>query len=341
VYLEKPYARKQEGLSTVLKNRPPGSLPERKPRKTRGYPTLFALVLNASQPALVYHRLFSYVTEDFMSQPQEWMNAFGTIRQVLPERRVCVVADAEGDDQKLWRAADDEGLEFIFRATSKRNIEVWNPRARRWEKEELQSLARVMAGREQFRTQFQHAGKTIPARVSLDWFYFRLPDDPKRRYWAVVAETELLAPDVAPQDEAWLPPRYLVLITNRPLRGRRAAKRVYSDWCQRGRIEPFYRFLQEEGVQVEDFLVRRLERIRRIVILVVMAALFVLRLESFWPPVLVRWLRRLGSSLGDTRLDRGGPYLLLRAVQRILDADSLLEWMAKVPPPLGALPGAT
>jgi len=70
----------------------------------------------------------------------------------------------------------------------------------------------------------------------------------------------------------------------------------------------------------------------------VLGALFVLRLESLWPALLVRWLRRLGSSLGDTRLDRGGPYLLLRAVQRILDADSLLDWMAKVPPPLEVLP---
>jgi len=182
VYLEKPYARKQEGLSTVLKNRPLGSLPEPMPRKTRGYPALFALVLNASQPALVYHRLFSYVTRDFVSQPQEWMSAFQAIRRALPGRRVCIVADAEGDDQKLWWAADDEGLEFIFRAASKRNIEVWNPRTRRWEKEQLQSLARVMAGREQFKTQFQHAGKAIPARVSFDWFRFRLPDDPKRCY---------------------------------------------------------------------------------------------------------------------------------------------------------------
>jgi hypothetical protein len=61
---------------------------------TRGYPTLFALVVNAPPQAMVYHRLFSYVTEDFLSQPKEWMTALQTIRQALPERRVCIVADA-------------------------------------------------------------------------------------------------------------------------------------------------------------------------------------------------------------------------------------------------------
>lgn len=340
VYLEKPYARKQEGLSIILKNRPPGSLPEGKARKTRGYPALFGLVLNGAWPAVVYHRLFSYTTADFVSQPWEWMQAFKAIRRNLPQHRVCVVADAEADDQKLWRAAREEGLDFIFRATKERNIEVWNPLAHRWEKEELQSLARVMAGREQFKTEFHHAGKAIPAQVRLDWFRFRLPQKRGQHYQAVVAETRILV-KVGPEEEKWLPPRHLVMVTPRPVRGRRAARQVYTDWCSRGRIESFYRFLQEEGVGVEGFLVRKLERIRRIVILVVVAALFVLRLASLWDPVLVHWLRRLGSDLGDTRLDRGGAYLLLRAVRRILDADSLLDWMAKVPPPLEGLPGAT
>ena len=62
--------------------------------------------------------------------------------------------------------------------------------------------------------------------------------------------------ELGPEEERWLPPRYLVLVTPRPVRGRRAAKQAYADWCRRGGIEPFYRFLQEEGVQIEDFLVR-------------------------------------------------------------------------------------
>jgi len=50
---------------------------------------------------------------------------------------VCVVAD----DRKLWQEAQACQLEFIFRATSQRNIQVWNTHRRRWEAERLQSLA--------------------------------------------------------------------------------------------------------------------------------------------------------------------------------------------------------
>jgi len=60
----------------------------------------------------------------------------------------------------------------------------------------------------------------------------------------------------------------------------RVAKQVYADWCSKGCIEPFDRFLQEEGVQVEEFLVRKLECMRRLVLLIVLGALFVLRLGS-------------------------------------------------------------
>ena len=195
-----------------------------------------------------------------------------------------------------------------------------------------------MAGRYTFRVEFNHAGREIPARVTLDWFRFRLPDD-GRSHWAVVAETAVMKEDV-PED-AWLPPRHLVLVTNRPVRGKRAAQRIYEDWCQRGRIEPFYRFIQEDGVEVEEFLVRRLERIRRMVLLALMGALFILRLESLWPEVMIKWIRRLASSTGGTELDRGGPYLLLEGVRRVLGTFSPLQWMAKVPPPIPALPGPT
>lgn len=106
--------------------------------------------------------------------------------------------------------------------------------------------------------------------MTLDWFRFRLPDEGKDIYWTVVAETRV--EEEIPHD-AWLPPHHLVLVTDRPVRGKKAAQRVYEDWCRRGRLESFYRFLQEDGVEVEKVLVRRQERIRRTVLLVLMGAL--------------------------------------------------------------------
>lgn len=338
VNLEKPYARKLEGISQVRKATPPGTLPKQGARITWGYPAIFGLVLNASQPAIVYHRLFSYTTPAFLSQPKEWMRAMRTIRWMVPHRKVCVVADAEADDQKLWLKAKRHKLEFIVHATKVRSIQVWNERLRRWEEEELQGLAQVMAGRCVLRVSFTHAGLLIPAEVSLDWFRFRLPDS-SWAGWAVVAETRAQLDEQAA--DTWLPPRHLVLVTNRPVRGKRAAQWVYQDWCQRGGIEPFYRFLQEEGMDVETIQMRKMERFRRMLLVVLMGALFVLRLEKMWSPVAICWLRRIASSIGGTKRDREGPYSLLRGVQRILDAWSLLQWMVKVPPPVAQLPGPT
>ena len=338
VNFEKPYARKLEGISKVYKATPPGSLPQQAPRITWGYPAIFGLILNTPHPAVAYLRLFSYTTPDFLSQPMEWMQAFHALRQCFPERELCVVADAEADDQKLWREANACDLEFIFRATKTRNILVHNPHRHGWEEEELQSLARIMAGRCHVEVAFQHAGRSIPAHVTLDWFCFRLPDQ-QERYWCVVAETHINQDDLS--EEEWRPPRSLVLVTNRPVEDNEAAKQVYTDWVQRGRIEHFYRFLQEDGVKVETIQVRTLERFRRMLILVVICALFVLRLAAVWPEEMIRWLRRVASSTGDTSLDRQGPYLLLRALQRVLDAISLLHWMTIDPPPLEVLPGPT
>lgn len=75
--------------------------------------------------------------------------------------------------------------------------------------------------------------------------------------------------------------------------------------------------------------------------LVLATALFVLRLPDVWHPVVVHWpakdrlrvLRQLGSAVDGTAGDRGDPYLLLRGVQRILDALSVLVTCATQPPP--------
>jgi len=76
----------------------------------------------------------------------EWMKAFQTIRQVLPGRKVRVVAD----DRKLWRKAQECGLEFTSEQPASEIFKLWNERLQRWEDEELQSLSQVMAGRHPF-----------------------------------------------------------------------------------------------------------------------------------------------------------------------------------------------
>ena len=58
---------------------------------------------------------------------------------------------------------------------------------------------------------------------------------------------------------------------------------------------------------MEDMRVQTLARMRRLFVLVVVAAHFVFHLMETWPPVAVTWLRLLGGELG-LQIDRDGPY---------------------------------
>jgi hypothetical protein len=334
VNFEKAYAEAIEGISEVRKSNPPGSLKhQQEARLTKGYPAIIAQVVNVAQLAIPFARLFSYKTADFLSENKELMRAMRTIRAVLRDHVVCLLADAGLDDQKLYRYADICNLEFITRATKERSIEVYNARLERWEEEELQDLAATAPGQVRFESAFTHAGTSVPVRVTLDWFPIRLPDQPWER-WIVVARTQKLSQEdnaAARWLDAYADP--LVLITNRPIESDKDAIQIYRDWHQRPGIEHLYRFIQEDGLDIEKIQLHRLERFRREFVLILAAAVFVLRLPHVWAPAVVTWVRQLASALAGTDRDRGGAYLLLRGIQRLLSARALLERCIHDPPP--------
>ena len=89
-----------------------------------------------------------------------------------------------------------------------------------------------------------------------------------------------------------------------------------------------YRFIQEDGLDVEEIQVQTLERQRRTFVLVLAAALFVLRVPGLWRPETVAFLRALGSSTAGTDMDRQGPYEILLGLHRVLSTLSLLSALA-------------
>ena len=323
VNLENAYTRRLEGVSRVRKSTPPGCLTGRsKARITYGYPAILAQVVNRAQPAIPYVRLFSYQTMDFTSENWELMRAMRTIRTVLSDMTVCIVADAGLDDQKLFRYANRLGLEFVIRASAKRWVEVYNPRRECWEPEMLEDLVASAPRAYRFQTAFTHAGRTTLVNVTLDWLQIRLPDS-KQPLWALISEG-------GPSSEP------LLLITNRPTGTLSQAMQVYQDWRQRPTIEHLYRFIQEDGLDVEKIQLHTLERRRRALILVLVAALFALRLPQLWSPAVLSWLRHLGSGIAGTSIDRGGPYLLLAGLQALLTAHAVLAaFLSSLPDPGG------
>lgn len=324
VNLENPYARALEGISQVRKSTPPGSLTDRPARITHGYPAILAQIVNRSQPAIPYVRLFSYQTADFVSENLELIRAMRTIRTVLRDMPVCIVADAGLDDQKLFRYADRVSLEFIIRATSDRWVEVYNPRLDRWEREKLKDLVASAPRAHRFQAAFTHAGRTTIVKVTLDWVHIRLPGSTPS-LWLLISEG-------GPSSEP------LMLITNRPTESLAQAMQVYHDWRQRPTIEHLYRFIQEDGLDVEKIQLRTLERRRRELILILVTALFVLRIPQLWSLTILTWLRQLGSGIANTSMDRDGPYLFLLGFQAVLTACAVLASLLAALPDTGGGP---
>jgi hypothetical protein len=107
---------------------------------------------------------------------------------------------------------------------------------------------------------------------------------------------------------------------------------VYTEWRFRPQIEHTYRFDQEDGLDVEDVRVQTMERMRRIFVLILLAALFVYHIAHTWPQHMVLWLRRLGGKLGLSS-DRDGPYVLLAGIRAVLISAITLSFAAQRPFP--------
>jgi hypothetical protein len=309
VNFEKPYAQRLEGLSTVMKSTPPGERGQK--RLTSGYPAMTATVVNLAVPVVTYANWFSYTNQEFISENREIYRAIRTTKALFPQAELRFVADAGLDDKKIfgWIALADAG--FIIRACHNRNVEVYNDRLDRWEEEALKDLVATVPLPLKLQAAFTHARKVRVVEMGLGWLQIRLPET-QQVLWVLVAHS---------RDKN----RDLVLITNVPIRTAKDAETVYSQWRHRPQIEHTYRFDQEDGLDVEKLCVRTLERMRRIFVLLLIAALFVYHTAHSWPQHMLLWLRRLGGQLG-LPTDLNGPYVLLAGIRAVLITAATLSF---------------
>jgi hypothetical protein len=316
VNFEKPYTKKLEGVSTVMKSTPPG--PRGQKRLTPGYPAMTATVVNLPEPVVTYANWFSYVTEDFVSENREIYRSIRVTRALFPHAKLRFVADSGLDDQKIFRQMGLVDAQFTIRACHNRKVEVYNERLDRWEEELLDDLTATVPLMLRLRVAFTHARKVRVAEIALGWLLIRIPGT-EQPLWALVAHDIELDRD-------------LVLITNVPIRTNHDAETVYTEWRFRPQIEHTYRFDQEDGLDVEDVRVQTMERMRRIFVLVLLAALFVYHVAHAWPQHMVLWLRRLGGKLGLSS-DRDGPYVLLAGIRAVFVTVATLAFAAQHPFP--------
>jgi hypothetical protein len=316
VNFEKPYTHKLEGVSTVLKSTPPG--PHGQKRLTSGYPAMTATVVNLPVPVVTYANWFSYVSADFVSENREIYRAIRISRALFPQLSIHFVGDAGLDDRKIFHQVDRVKAQFIFRACHNRRVEVYNPWLDRWESELLEDLTATVPLPVTLRATFTHARQVRVADIGLGWLQIRLPDT-GQLLWALVAHDADLDRDV-------------VLLTNVPIGSAHDARTVYAEWRHRPQVEHTYRFDQEEGLDIEDVRVHTLERMRRIFVLVLLAALYVYHIAHAWPQRMVSWLRRLGGKLGLAS-DCDGVYVLLAGIRAVLVTAATLTFTARHPFP--------
>jgi hypothetical protein len=316
VNFEKPYTEGLEGVSTVMKSTPPG--PEGEKRLTSGYPAMTATVVNLPEPVITYANWFSYRTADFVSENREIYRAIRITRGLFPSAKLRFVADSGLDDQKIFAQMSLVNAEFIIRARHNRKVEVYNDRLDRWEEELLDDLTATVPLSLKLRVAFTHARRVRVVDRALGWLKIRLPQT-QQVLWALVVHDPISGHD-------------LVLLTNMPLHSAADAKTVYTEWRHRPQIEHTYRFDQEDGLDVEDMRVRTLERMRRIFVLVLLAALFVYHIAHAWPQSMVLWLRHLGGKLGLSS-DLDGPYVLLAGISAVFLTASTLAFASQHPFP--------
>jgi hypothetical protein len=319
VNFEKPYTKRLEGVSTVLKSTPPALDGDK--RLTAGYPAITATVVNLPLPVITYANWFSYVTEDFISQNREVQRAIESTRELFPEKALHFVGDSEFDDQKVFDEVAGVRARFTFRVKHlERRVEVYNERLERWEAETLGDLTGSVPLETELRVTFTHARRVRKVKVGLGWLKIRLPGKESPLWIIVVHDPDL--------------DRDLVLITNVEVAKSATARALYTQWRSRPRIEHTYRFDQEDGLDIEDLRVRTLERMRRLFVLVLLAALFVYHIGLTWSKEAVTWLRYLGGKFGLDS-DRDGPYLLLAGISAVFVTASTLAFAAQYPFPPG------
>jgi hypothetical protein len=317
VNFEKAYTTKLEGVSTVMKSTPPPPKGQRK-RLTSGYPAMTATVVNLPEPVISYASWFSYTTADFISENREIYRSIRITRALFPEQKLRFLGDSGLDDQKIFHQVDQVEAEFIIRASHNRLVEVYNDRLQRWEEELLDDLTSTVPLPLKLRAKFTHARKVHIADVAMGWLQIRIPTT-QQVLWALVVEDSY-------HD------RPLVLLTNVPIRTATDAKVVYTEWRDRPQIEHTYRFDQEDGLDVEDMRVQTMERMRRVFVMVLLAALFVYHVDHTWPRRMVLWLRQLGGKLGLSQ-DLDGPYVLLQGIGAVFLTVTTLAFAAFHPFP--------
>ena len=298
--LEKPYGYKFEQLCT-LKASGLRTGPRCRKGKVPGYNQLLALALGQKKVGLTFAKTISYKTEDFVSLNRDIFRAIRYSRVILKGHKLRFVCDRGFDDEKTFAFVVNLDEEFIIRLYLNRLLQLQRGRAHT--EKLLEEVVKETHRPIRFTAWFKVRGRWRQCQVTLGYRQVRLPGH-KQPYWLVVSNVYGIG-------QQWM------LLTNVPIQSAKQAKEIWFNYRRRWGVEDTFRFLKREGLRWEDFKVLDWEAIRRLVNLVLIAALFLLNIKYLLDETSLQLLLTLGGKLG-LKSERDGPYLLLRGFQKLL-----------------------
>jgi hypothetical protein len=298
--LEKPYGYRFEALST-LKASGLRVGPRCRHGKVPGYNQLVGLAVGTKSVGLVFSKTISYMADGFVSLNRDVSRAIRYAHRLLVGHKLRFICDRGFDDEKLFALVVGLRQQFVIRLYHNRTLLVRRGAAK--VEQPLEEVVKWIPQPIRFDAWFRRGGRWRKCWVTLGYVQVWLPDH-KHPYCLLVSHAHGIG-------QQWM------LLTNVPITNADQAREIWFNYRRRWRIETTFRFLQKEGLRWEDFKVLDFEAIRRLITLVLIAALFLLNIRLFLDEASLQILLTLGGKQGLAS-ERDGPYLVLRGYQMLL-----------------------
>lgn len=334
--LRKPYANEMPDLMQVK---------DLDGKLVPGYRTLNVLGVTPGRRGILYHRLFSSVAEDFISEPWEVQRGLKQVSQAvrpLKERMaVSWIVDRGFDDVAVWRTIWEQKEHLVCRIFHTERLVAYRSADGKWRdgdvataQQHLRPMARgrtrmvVRRGpqKKEKRQRVTVEIRSCPLRLTYDTHVRRAGagEEAQKDIWLV--EVEVLGSSLKP----WL------LITDWPVEDAESAVRIFRMYRQRWAVEDSFKFTKDalgwEEVQLLD-----LQGIRTLLALAWVAAGFLYELGVTLEWEEVRLLARLGG-WAERNDNPPGKIVLTRGLRRLMDMLATQAFLDRYRDEHGAFP---
>jgi len=334
--LRKPYANEMPDLMRVK---------DLDGKLVPGYRTLNVLGVTPGRRGILYHRLFSSVAEDFVSEPLEVQRGLKTVSQAvrpLKERMaVSWIVDRGFDDVAVWRTIWEQEEHVVCRIFHTERLVEYQTVDGKWVEGDVvaaQQHLRPMAsartemmvrrGRQtkEKRQRVTAEIRSCPLRLTYDTHVRREGEGEEVQKGIWLVEVNILRSTLKP----WL------LITDWPVEDAESAVRIFRMYRQRWAVEDSFKFTK--GVLGwEEVQLLHLEGIRTLLALAWVAAGFLYELGVTLEWEEVRLLARLGG-WAERKDNPPGKIVLTRGLRRLMDMLTTQAFLDGYREEYGALP---